>query len=370
MNASTRGSRPHLVHVFPAFGVGGSQVRFAAIVAALGDSFSHTVVSLNGCLEAVTHLDPAVDVQIAPPLDSAGGLASRLGRYRSYLKAISPDLLVTYNWGAMEFAIANLGRSTPHIHVEDGFGPEEAVRQFPRRVWMRRLVLSRSQVVAPSATLNEIATRVWRLDQRRVHWIPNGIAERDAWSTSLQDLGLGLPPGLPIVVWAGAIRAEKNPLRLLRAFAAVKDRAVLLMIGEGSERGAVEEEIRRLGLTESTRLLGQRTDARDLIMQCDVLVLSSDTEQMPLVVLEAMDAGLAVVSTDVGDVRRMVAPINAPFVGSSDTDLASALSAVIADDDLRRRIGVANRARRRDQYALGTMIDRWRALFEKYARST
>lgn len=360
-------ARPNLVHVFPAFGVGGSQVRFAAIVAALGDRYDHTVVSLNGNMDAVPHLDPAVAVQIAPPLSGAGGLLDRLKRYRAYLNGTSPDLLLTYNWGAVEFAMANVGRPTAHIHVEDGFGPEEAVRQFPRRVWTRRLALSASQLVVPSGTLNTIAAKLWRLNPRRVHWIPNGIAERDAWTTPLASLGFDLPADRPIVAWVGAIRAEKNPLRLVRAFAAVKDRAALLLIGDGPERGAVEAEIARLGLGDSVRLPGHRTDARDLIMQSDILALTSDTEQMPLAVLEAMDAGLPVVSTDVGDVRHMVSDLNAPFVTSSEPELAAALATLVDDADLRRRVGEANRAQCRERYALGTMIARWRDLFDRYS---
>src|SRR5690606_34421165 len=200
------------------------------------------------------------------------------------------------------------------LHFEDGFGPEEAERQLPRRVWTRRLALARSDVVVPSHTLRTLATKVWRLNGRRVRHIPNGVRPRRAFATTLAELGLALPSGRVRIAWVGALRPEKNPARLLRAFGSVKDDAVLLLIGDGPEREALEAEVSRLGLAESVRFLGARDDARDIIMQCDVLALSSDTEQMPLVVLEAMDAGLPVVSTDVGDVRRMVAEPNRPYV--------------------------------------------------------
>ena len=357
-------ARPHLVHVFPGFGVGGSQVRLAAIARGLGRDFSHTIISLSGCFDAAPLLDRDLDVTFAPPLEPTRGPLARLALYRRRLDELKPDLLVTYNWGSMDLVVANLGRSTPHLHVEDGFGPEEANGQFRRRVWMRRLALRRSQLAVPSRTLQQIATRIWKLDARRVTWIPNGIAERDSWSTSMEGLNLGLPPGLPIVAWVGALRPEKNPLRLLRAFAAVKDKAALLIVGDGPERPSLETEIERGGYG-SVRLLGYREDARDFVMQSDILALSSDTEQMPLAVLEAMDAGLPVVSTDVGDVRRMVAPTNAPFVTSSETEMAAAVTRLVDDARLRRTLGEANRLRCRDTYSLDKMVFAWRVLFER-----
>ena len=357
-------SRPHLVHVFYSFGVGGSQVRLTALINALGDRFSHTIVSLTGCVDALPLIEPGVDVTVAAPLPPTRGPLARLAQYRRRLDALKPDLLLTYNWGGMDFSIANIGRSTPHLHVEDGFGPEEIARQLQRRVLTRRLALFRSELVAPSGTLNDIATRMWKLDRRRVHWIPNGIAARDGWSTDLASLDLKLPAGLPIIAWVGALRPEKAPLRLLRAYAPVKDKAVLLIVGDGHERAEIEAEVHAGGCA-NVRLAGYRKDARDLIMQSDILALSSDTEQMPLAVLEAMDAGLPVVSTDVGDVRRMVAPINAPFVCSDEPALADALSALVADPDLRRRIGEANREKCRADYSLDGMIGAWQAQFDR-----
>src|SRR5438309_11790976 len=84
-----------------------------------------------------------------------------------------PDLLVTYNWGAMEWAAADLFARIPHLHIEDGFGPEEIAEQLPRRVLFRRLVLNRrSTVVLPSRTLMAIATDIWKIAAERRIFIP------------------------------------------------------------------------------------------------------------------------------------------------------------------------------------------------------
>jgi glycosyltransferase involved in cell wall biosynthesis len=361
-----RAERRHLLHVFPNFNVGGAQVRFAALVAGLGDGFWHTVVSLNGSYEAAALVPPGSRVQYAQPPGRLGSLPGRLLSYRAHLAGLQPDLLMTYNWGTVEFAFANLLHGAPHLHMEDGFGPEEATRQLPRRVWGRRIALARSHVLVPSRTLHTIATRTWRLKDDRVHYIPNGLASRREPITPLGGVDVDFPGERPRIIWVGALRPEKNALRLLNAFAPIKDRAVLVMVGDGPERAAVEAEASRLALGASLHLLGRRGDARDLIMQADILALSSDTEQMPFAVLEAMDAGLPVASTHVGDVRRMVASGNRPFIVAPDSvALGGALQALVDDSGLRLRIGLANRRRARRLFSLDRMVDSHTALLER-----
>jgi glycosyltransferase involved in cell wall biosynthesis len=93
------------------------------------------------------------------------------------------------------------------------------------------------------------------------------------------------------------------------------------------------------------------------MLQADVLALSSDTEQMPYVVLEAMDAGLPVASTDVGDVRLMLSPENRDFVVPPAPEaLSGALRTLVEDPGLRKGIGRANQTRRRRIYTLPAMV--------------
>jgi glycosyltransferase involved in cell wall biosynthesis len=360
---SAEGAGLGLLHVFPSFGLGGAQARFAILAHALGGGFRHTVVCLNDDRQAAALLSPAAPVAFAEAPPAEGALPARLAVYRRMLRDLRPDLLLTYNWGSIEVALANFGR-IPHLHVEDGFGPEEARRQFRRRVWLRRLALARSQVVVPSLTLQEIALKTWRLRADQVHYVPNGVASASACATRLEAIAPGLPAGAVRIAWAGGLRREKNLMRLLRAFAPVKDNAVLLLIGDGPEKPAVLAEAERLALGPRLRVLGPRADVRDLLMQSDILALSSDTEQMPLVVLEAMDAGLPVAACDVGDIHHIVAPENWPYlVAPDDQALAASLAALTAMPEMRRTIGEANRARARRVFSDTRMIDSYRTLF-------
>lgn len=347
----------NILHVFPSFKIGGAQVRFTQLARGFGTEFSHTVIALDGAYTAAQFLDPGVRVTLGGKPDTSGSLPKRLGHYRHEIAARAPDLLMTYNWGSIEWAMANAVGGVPHIHMEDGFGPEEAQRQFRRRVWTRRLTLRHSQLIVPSLALQDLALNVWRLNRARVHYIPNGLTPLDRYATRIEELGLNLPQGLPRIAWAGAVRREKNVIRLLRAFAPLKSEAVLLVIGDGPELDAVLREAEALALGPSIRFLGRREDVRDILMQCDLMALSSDTEQMPLAVLEAMDAGLPVASTDVGDVRQMVSSSNQPYVVNlSDRELGAAMRALVIGTAARKAVGAANKQRLRQNYLADGMI--------------
>ena len=354
--------KPNILHVFPNFKVGGAQMRFALLSEKLSENFSHTILSIDGNQSAAAILPKDADVIFARKPPAPRLLPMRLRAYRKKLRALAPDLLVTYNWGAIEWAAAN--GNTPHIHFEDGFGPEEVHRQMQRRVLFRRLALRRSRVVVPSLLLQDLATRVWRLNADRVQYIPNGIEPKTGFTTRLEDLAPGLPPQLPRIAWVGALRAEKNLVKLLRAFAPLKDKAVLLVIGDGPERERALREAEQLALGASCRFLGNRTDVRDILQQCDIMALSSDTEQMPISILEGMDAGLAIASVDVGDVRHMVSPQNKPLITTrSEQALHTALSTLVSEKSVRRAVGQANRAHLKQHYNFRTMLSAYQKLF-------
>ncbi len=352
---------PLIMHVFPEFGVGGAQVRFAAIANHYGAAFRHIVLSLDGNLGCRERLRPDLDVTF-PTVDAPKqATVANVWRFHRLLRAWRPALLVTNNWGAIEWAMANLLPVTRHVHIEDGFGPEERNRQLPRRALFRRLVLAHSLVVLPSRNLQRIATTVWRLPAARVRYIPNGVNVDRFATARAPDRAVQTPP---VIGTVAALRVEKNLTRLLRAFAAVAAPARLVIAGDGSERAALEELARSLGLGERVRFTGHIDDPAPLYAGFDVFALSSDTEQMPLSVIEAMAAGLPVAATDVGDVRAMLSAENAPFVCKlQEADLTRSLSALVADPALRTRIGAANQAKARAEFDQAAMFRAYGALW-------
>jgi glycosyltransferase involved in cell wall biosynthesis len=263
--------------------------------------------------------------------------------FRAALRSIAPDVLMTSNWGSIEWALAAQGLGLRHVHTEDGFGPEERDRQLLRRVLIRRVALRRAEVMVPSTTLWRIATEKWRLAEARLHRIPNGI---DLSRFTPRRAG-PRPDGAVVIGTVAALRPEKNLSRLLRAFHALPAtlRARLVIVGDGPERPALEALAAELGLEGRVLFTGAVEDPAPLYAEFDIFALSSDTEQMPLSVLEAMAAGLPVAATDVGDVRAMLAPANAPHVVRGDhAALGEALQRLAQDPAQRAWLGAANRA--------------------------
>jgi glycosyltransferase involved in cell wall biosynthesis len=369
-------ARRTILSVFATFAVGGPQVRFAALANRYGPRYRHMIVAMDGNEACRERLSPSLDVSFPAVPIRKGATLGNLRRFRRFLREQRPDVLVTNNWGSIEWAMANLPAIVPHLHIEDGFGPEERDTQIRRRVLTRRLVLRWSTVALPSRTLARIATETWRLNPRRVHTIPNGIdldrfpGRRDP-SVAAAWLGAG-----PVVATVAALRAEKNLGRLLRAFAHATGAqsadapghlvpARLVIIGDGPERAGLEQAAAQLGVTQCVSFLGHIPDPAAFYAGFDVFVLSSVTEQMPIAVIEAMAAGLPIAATDVGDVRAMLAEANAPcIVPRDDTALASSLAALLGDATLRARIGAANRARALEAFDQELMFAAYAALLD------
>src|SRR5262249_48347243 len=104
---------------------------------------------------------------------------------------------------------------------------------------------------------------------------------------------------------------------------------------------------------------GASTRPEDWLRQMDIFALSSDTEQMPLGVLEAMAAGLPVASTSVGDVVRMVAEANLPFVAEPGPPFDLALETLVQNAELRRQIGIENARRAAELFDEKVMAARY-----------
>ena len=359
---------PLLLHVYSTFSVGGAQVRFAAVANRFPGRWRHAIIAMDGDTACRERLAPGVEVEFPEVTIRKGDTLGNLRRFRRVLQRLRPQALVTSNWGSIEWAMANAGWPgrpgvVRHVHVEDGFGPEERISQLRRRVLTRRLVLRRSLVVVPSRVLWGIATDTWKLDPRRLRYIANGIdLERFA------EVEFAGPPvaAPPVVGTVAALRAEKNIGRLLRAFRLAEAPGRLVVVGDGPERTGLEALAGDLGIAGQVDFTGYDGQPQGRYRGFDLFALSSDTEQMPLSVLEAMATALPVAATDVGDIRAMLAAENAPYLAArDDAALGAALAALMRlEPSQRRAIGAANRAKVLRDYDQETMFSAYADLFD------
>lgn len=361
---------PHILHVHGSFTPGGKEARAVRLMNIWGDKARHSIASADPqAMSARDAIDPSVRVDYPDGPSFAG--KPGLARYRvitAFLKQF--DLVLTYNWGSMDAVMAHrlAGASAglpPLIHHEDGFNADENNGLKTKRNLFRRLALHRAHaMVVPSVRLEGIARSVWKQPAERLHLIRNGIDVDCYGEAPAPDAipGLVRSPGKLLVGTLAGLRAVKNIPRLVRAVAAHKDRLQLVVVGEGPEREAILAEAAAHGLND-IHMAGFMDRPWRFVGLFDIFALSSDSEQFPISLVEAMAAGVPAASMDVGDVANMVAPENRPFVVEDEQALADALGVLAGDADLRARLGMANRQRATRDYAEADMVNAYAQLY-------
>jgi glycosyltransferase involved in cell wall biosynthesis len=353
-----------LLSIFPTFAVGGAQSRFTTLANHFGSTWRHAIVAMDGVTDARERFASDVQVTFPDVNIKKGDLLGNSKRFRDLIRALAPTTMLTHNFGSIEWAIANRLSLVRHVHVEDGFGPDERESQLPRRVWLRRIFLRRRPIVLPSKTLMRIAGQIWRMDERQLHYVPNGI-DLNRFASPFS--AVGNPTEGPLIGTVAALRPEKNVGRLIRAFhsAVAQAPARLIIVGEGPQRNELEALVATLGLSGRVQFAGHVSQPDSLLRTFDIFAMSSDTEQMPISLLEAMAAGLPTAATDVGDIASMLPAVGRSFVTPcDDTALASALTILIGNSALRVSLGRASKAKAVQSFDQTDMLRRWSSLLE------
>jgi glycosyltransferase involved in cell wall biosynthesis len=359
-----------ILHAHSTFGHGGKEARAVRLMNAFGRSAEHEVISAEpGELGAAKALDPAVKVEFPADSPSLTGLPGlpRLFRLSRYLRRF--DLVLTYNWGAFDAVMArHLFGGPPLIHHEDGFNQDESGELKTRRNLYRRLGLAAAyRLVVPSARLEAIARKAWAQPPAKVVRIANGIDVRRFSAPPAGEIpGLDARPGEVVIGTVAGLRPVKNLPRLVRAFAAMTSPgARLVIVGAGPESERIAAEARSLGVGDRLLMPGFLADPALWIGRFDIFALSSDSEQFPISLVEAMAAGLPAVATAVGDVAQMVADDNRPLIVEAEDEaaFAAALDSLAERSDLRRAIGRANRERAAAEFDEAGMVARYARLY-------
>ena len=355
------------LHLHSSFAPGGKELRAARLMNAFGSGIEHVLVSgVPAELGASVAIERHIQVAYPDDFPALSGRPTpwRLLRIAQAMRGF--DLILSYNWGAMDAVAAHrlyaraLGLA-PLVHHEDGFNQDETAQLNPRRNLYRRLALrGATTLVVPSRRLEQIALDEWRVPPARLQRIANGIdlAAYDHRPAADALPGLVKQPG---DLWLGTmagLRAVKNLPRLVRAFAVMPPQWQLVIVGEGPERAIIAAEAARLGIAQRVHLPGFMPEPAKVMGLFDLFALSSDSEQFPISVVEAMATGLAVVSPAVGDVAAMVSSDNRDWIANAGDDaaLAAALAKAAADPAARAQIGQANRTLAALEYGEEKMI--------------
>src|SRR5262249_2698387 len=149
----------------------------------------------------------------------------------------------------------------------------------------------------------------WGCDPQQIRRIANGVPLDHYAGQPVPNAipGFRRAPGDVVVGTMAGLRGVKNLPRLVRIFAHSGASGRLVIVGDGPEREMILAAAQAEGVADRVLLPGFLPDAARYVGHFDIFALSSDSEQFPISLVEAMAAGLPVVSTDVGDIAAMVA---------------------------------------------------------------
>jgi glycosyltransferase involved in cell wall biosynthesis len=203
----------------------------------------------------------------------------------------------------------------------------------------------------------------------RTRFVPLGIpTPREGDPGKVRD-ELGIGPGVPVVGFVGRLHPQKALGVLLEAGARLAPRVpgLKVLIAGGGDSAGMSAQVERLGIGDTVVLLGHRADVPDVLAALDVAVSSSDYEGSPLAVMEYMEAEKPVVATAVGGVPDIIEHgVEGLLVPRRDpAALADALAELLSDPERAKEMGRRGRERRRREFDLDVMVERFASLYEE-----
>ena len=349
-----------VLSVVAEMGSGGAEAVVHDLTLRLREQGDVVLVASDGGWRADALAAAGVPVSRIPLRDPGPiALARSAVAVRRLVTAWRPEVVHTHNVRAsLAVRLAQVGR--PRVPVVATVHGLAADRYASAARLLRR---SSDLVVAVSPDVRDRLLRAG-LEPARVAVVENAVP-RPAPTTSDVRAGLGLPAGTPLVVCAARLAAPKRVDLLVDAWAAVPG-AHLLVAGDGPERPALEARAARSDASARITFLGDRDDVGTLLAAAEVVVLPSDREGLPMVVLEAMAAGRPVVASAVGGLPGLAASgagcleLVAPGEAAA---LATAVSALLADPARRSRMGAAARAVVVRRFSSVRMVDDYRSVY-------
>lgn len=359
-----------VAHILSSFGQGG-QERVAVDLARLQRLSGHQVLAFS--------IAPGPEGPVSSAFRAAGVFAETVAkgprvdpslpvRLAAHLRSHHVNVVHTHNPHALIYGApaARLAGAVV-VHSKHGMNPDTS-----RRLWLRRAAARMVDAyVTVTPTLAKAAVDQGDCDPSRLHVVPNGIdvlrfAPNEAQRRKIRE-ELAIPDGAWVVGTVGRLAKEKDQALLVDAMAPLlRATQHLVIVGDGPERDALRARVDRSPGREYVHLLGNRDDVESVLAAFDAFALTSRTEGLPLVLLEAMATGLPVVSTAVGGIPDLLKDgVTGFLVPAGEREpLADRLRLLSMERALSQNVGDAGRREVLQRHGVDRMAREYVALYE------
>jgi len=330
--------------------------------------------------------DPGVD-ELAAALEQADVIVDRVPEVESRwdwkgmfgtwarLRSLKPDLVhIHHVWPAADRYLSMIARTAGVAHVvvtEHIMGTSHSRAQ---QALKRDELKNADAVTAVTGAIVDTLVRDYGIERSLVRVIPNGAdlpdEEREAPLARRWRERFLASPLKPLWVVAGRLEEQKGHDLLLEALVPLLRHGLdfsLVVAGDGTRRGWLEQRALSLGLSPRVQFVGQLDDVGPLLAAADGVVLPSRWEGLPLVLLEAMARGRPIVATAVGGVADALADgVTGTLVPPNDVGaLSTALEHLHRRADRAWRLGQAAADVARDRYSWHAVVDEYESVYDE-----
>jgi glycosyltransferase involved in cell wall biosynthesis len=328
--------------------------------------FHHDEPGLAPLLEGARALD--VELRAVPRQDKTGRPAAAITLYRE-LRAERPTVFHAHlNWqlGCRQgLAVAAAARVPARVATVQLFVDLPSSLSF--YVWRRIGTAGVHRYIAVSRELGK-RLETSGVPGNKIQVVHNGVPLERYIRPATHELRRRLVGDMcrKIVFTAARLHAQKGHRFLLQAATLVPD-AMFVLAGDGPDRDELEMQAQRLGLGDRVLFLGYREDIADLLATCDVFVLPSLYEGLPLSILEAMAAGRPIICSAIGGSNEAVSNGDTGLLvqPGNPTDLARAINVMLSNPDLGQRFAAAAKARVMKDFSATRMAESTMRIYEE-----
>ncbi len=337
------------------------------------DEFEHTVITLKELGELAPRFASA-NIRVATVHCRGLFDFSGLLRLRTFVKEEQPDLVLSYLFHAdmvTRFILWGILPAPPIPFLRTTYNHP---RYFIARLLMRLTRPLVKQYIANSEAVKRFYAKHLGIVRDTIQVLPNGIDTTPALANLSLKESLGIAPGETVIVCVANLHTNKGHAYLLEAFENVHQRhprAKLFLIGDGEEKANLKKQIDSYVSREHIFFLGKRTDVPKILQLSHIFVLPTFFEGMSNALMEAMAAGLPVITTDIEENRELVKDkATGMLVPVKNSDaIADALEKLLADEALRSRIGQAAKKFMEEHFSLRKIANDWNKLLTGFTRS-